>query len=118
MLQMTPESAKPGAAPEDLQTSDDWQRLSLILKTVEEPGIARHRPAPETVLWRLFHEDEVRCSALPIAFRCDCAPDRIAQVLKSYAPGGTRRPGRSRWHDPRPLRILRRHHEIAPDSLG
>jgi molecular chaperone Hsp33 len=43
--------------------------------------------APETVLWRLFHEDEVRVQpALPVAFRCDCTADRIITVLKSYAP--------------------------------
>jgi molecular chaperone Hsp33 len=86
MLQMTPETAKPGA-PEGIQTSDDWQRLSLILKTVEDLELLDTELAPETVLWRLFHEDEVRVQpALPVAFRCDCAPERIVTVLKSYAP--------------------------------
>jgi molecular chaperone Hsp33 len=87
MLQMTPDAAKPGA-PEELRTSDDWERLSLLLKTVEDLELLDTELAPETVLWRLFHEDEVRVQpALPVAFRCDCTPDRIITVLKSYAPG-------------------------------
>jgi molecular chaperone Hsp33 len=118
MLQMTPESAKPGAAPEDMQTSDDWQRLSLILKTVEDIELLDTTLAPERVLWRLFHEDEVRVQpALPIAFRCDCAPDRIAQVLKSYAPEE-----RAGLADPDGMIRARCEfcgttHEIAPRSL-
>ncbi len=118
MLQMTPESAKPGAAPEDMQTSDDWQRLSLILKTVEDLELLDVSLAPETVLWRLFHEDEVMVQpALPIAFRCDCAPERIAQVLKSYAPDE-----RATLADPDGMIRARCEfcgatHEIAPASL-
>ena len=119
MLQMTPESAKPGAAPEDVLDSDDWQRLSLILKTVEDLELLDTELAPETVLWRLFHEDEVRVQpALPVAFRCDCAPERIAAVLLSYAPEE-----RDSLADPDGVIRARCEfcgttHEIAPDSLS
>ena len=85
MLQMTPEVAKPGAAPEDRISSDDWTRLSLILKTVDDLELLDAALAPETVLWRLFNEDEVRVQPpLPIAFRCDCDAARIVQILKGY----------------------------------
>jgi molecular chaperone Hsp33 len=87
MLQMTPDAARAEAAPEEAQTSDDWRRLSLILKTVEDLELLDTGLAPERVLWRLFHEDEVRVQpALPVAFRCDCDAERIVTVLKSYAP--------------------------------
>ena len=60
-----------GVAPNNLleiQSSDDWQRLSLILKTVEDIELLDTQLAPERVLWRLFHEDEVRVQlALPVA---------------------------------------------------
>ena len=118
MLQMTPEAAKSGAAPEDVKTSDDWQRLSLILKTVEDLELLDTELAPETVLWRLFHEDEVRVQpSLPVAFRCDCAPERIVTVLKSYAPEE-----RAGLADPDGIIRARCEfcgatHEIVPDSL-
>ena len=85
MLQMTPEVAKPGAAPEDRISSDDGTRLSLLLKTVDDLELLDTALAPETVLWRLFNEDEVRVQQpLPIAFRCDCDAARIVQILKGY----------------------------------
>ena len=119
MLQMTPDAARPCAAPEEIQSSDDWQRLSLILKTVEDIELLDTQLAPERVLWRLFHEDEVRVQpALPIAFRCDCAPERIAQVLKSYAPED-----RAGLADPDGIIRARCEfcgttHEIAPGALA
>jgi len=77
MLQVTP-----GA----LRSEDDWDRLSMILKTVEDLELVDTSLAAETLLWRLFHEDEVRVHpAEPIAFRCDCDTDRIASVLASYS---------------------------------
>jgi len=118
MLQMTPESAKPGVAPEDIPTSDDWKRLSLILKTVEDIELLDTQLAPERVLWRLFHEDEVRVQpALPITFRCDCASERILQVLKSYVPQERAGLADSDGVIRARCEFCGTIHEIAPDSL-
>jgi len=81
MLQMTPEASKAGAAG-----ADDWNRLSLLARTVEDLELVDTALSPETVLWRLFHEDEVRVQpAEKVAFRCDCDAGRIVGVLKSYS---------------------------------
>jgi len=86
MLQMTPEAAKEGP-PEEHPVNDDWERLSLLMKTAEDLELVDTSLAPETLLWRLFHEDEVRVHpAEPVAFRCDCDGARIAQILKGYTP--------------------------------
>lgn len=87
MLQMTPESAREGAAPEARESNDDWERLSLLLRTVEDIELVDTTLAPETLLWRLFHEDEVRVQPPEqVVFRCDCDTARIVTVLQSYAP--------------------------------
>jgi molecular chaperone Hsp33 len=115
MLQMTPEAAKTGVA----SSSDDWQRLSLLLKTVEDLELVDTSLSPETLLWRLFHEDEVRVEPPePVIFRCDCDTGRIVQVLKSYAPED-----RSGLADPDGIIRARcefcgKTHEIGPDSLA
>ncbi|HEX3808268.1 MAG TPA: Hsp33 family molecular chaperone HslO [Rhizomicrobium sp.] len=73
------------ATPEGQRDEDDWERLSLFVKTVEDFELVDVSLPAETLLWRLFHEDEVRVlPAEPIVFRCDCSTDRIAGVLKSY----------------------------------
>ena len=76
--------------------------------------------APETLLWRLFHEDEVRVQPPePVAFRCDCDAARITQVLKGYAPeerAGLADPDR-RSSAPR-CEFCGTAHEIAPESSG
>lgn len=75
------------ATPNAQRSDDDWERLSMILKTTEDLELLDTGLAAETLLWRLFHEDEVRVlPAEPIAFRCDCDGGRIASVLRSYAP--------------------------------
>ncbi len=77
MLQVTPDAQR---------TDDDWDRLSMILKTVEDIELVDTSLPAETLLWRLFHEDETRVlPAEPIAFRCDCDGARIASILRSYS---------------------------------
>lgn len=115
MLQMTPESAKQGIETK----SDDWDRLSLLLRTVEDLELVDTSLAPETLLWRLFHEDEVRVQPPePVIFRCDCDGARITQILKGYAPQE-----REGLADPDGVIRARcefcgKTHEIGPDSLA
>jgi molecular chaperone Hsp33 len=115
MLQMTPEAAKQGAE----SRSDDWERLSLLLKTVEDLELVDTSLAPETLLWRLFHEDEVRVQPPePVIFRCDCDASRITMVLKSYPPED-----RAGLADPDGIIRARcefcgKTHEIGPESLA
>ncbi|HVV27425.1 MAG TPA: Hsp33 family molecular chaperone HslO [Rhizomicrobium sp.] len=112
MLQMTPDSARGGAE------SDDWARLSLLLKTVEDLELVDTTLAPETLLWRLFHEDEVRVQPPEaVIFRCDCDGARIAQVLSSYPPAE-----REGLADPDGIIRARcefcgKTHEIGPEAL-
>jgi molecular chaperone Hsp33 len=110
MLQVTPEAR---------DVADDWERLSILMKTAEDLELVDTALAPETLLWRLFHEDEVRVHpAEPIAFRCDCDGARIARILKGYTP-------QEREGLADPDGIIRAScefcgmtHEIKPDALA
>jgi molecular chaperone Hsp33 len=74
------------ATPEGTVDIDDWERLSLFLATVEDFELVDVGLPAETLLWRLFHEDEIRVhTAEPIAFRCSCETARIASVLRAYS---------------------------------
>jgi len=73
------------ATPEGTIDVDDWERLSLFLASVEDFELVDVGLSAETLLWRLFHEDEVRVHpAEPVAFRCRCETARIASVLRAY----------------------------------
>ena len=115
MLQMTPETAKQGQETQ----SDDWDRLSLLLKTVEDIELVDTSLSPETLLWRLFHEDEVRVAPPErVTFRCDCDTSRITQILKRYTPQE-----REGLADPDGVIRARcefcgKSHEIGPESLA
>jgi molecular chaperone Hsp33 len=115
MLQMTPETAKQGQETK----SDDWDRLSLLLKTVEDIELVDTSLSPETLLWRLFHEDEVRVAPPErVTFRCDCDTARITQILKRYTPQE-----REGLADPDGVIRARcefcgKSHEIGPESLA
>ncbi|HEX2590645.1 MAG TPA: Hsp33 family molecular chaperone HslO [Rhizomicrobium sp.] len=76
MLQQTPDGAK---------DDDAFERLTSHLRTLEDVELVDSSASGEEILWRLFHEDEVRVhSAEPLSFRCECNSDRIVGVLKSY----------------------------------
>ncbi len=78
MVQATPEAG-------DVRASDDWQRIALFLETLEDYELLDGAVAAEDVLWRLFHEDEVRMhTAQPLRFHCGCSAKKVSPVLKSY----------------------------------
>ncbi|HTQ15728.1 MAG TPA: Hsp33 family molecular chaperone HslO [Rhizomicrobium sp.] len=75
------------ATPELPLREDDWERLRAHIATLEDFELVDTQLSAETLLWRLFHEDEIRVHpAEPLAFRCGCDGGRIAAVLRAYAP--------------------------------
>jgi len=78
MLQVTPGAPHAG---------EDWERIAVLAKTVEDIELVDTALSAETLLWRLFNQEEVRVlPAESISFRCDCDAARIAAVLRSYSP--------------------------------
>jgi molecular chaperone Hsp33 len=77
--------AVPGAKSDDGSSSDDWQRVALFMRTLEAIELLDTELPAESVLWRLFHEDEVRVHPSQILhFECSCEAERVRAVLKSY----------------------------------
>jgi molecular chaperone Hsp33 len=77
--------AVPGPHAEDIRRTDRWQKVTVFMQTLSDIELLDTEVAAETVLWRLFHEEEVRLrSSLPLRFQCTCQPERISSILKSY----------------------------------
>jgi molecular chaperone Hsp33 len=78
--------ADPERAESDVRHSDDWERVTLFLNTLEALELLDTELSAESVLWRLFHEDEVRVHpSAPLRFSCSCRPERVRAVLTSYS---------------------------------
>lgn len=64
---------------------DGWNRATILGGSVEDHELLDPTLTPERLLLRLFHEDGVRIErVIPLAARCRCSRDRIADVLKSF----------------------------------
>lgn len=61
---------------------DDWRRVCLFADTLTTDELVD--VDPETLLRRLFHEDDLRLfEPEPVAFRCNCSRTRIEDALRA-----------------------------------
>ena len=66
----------------------EWEHVRILAETVKDGELTDPGLALETLLWRLFHEEEVRhFEALPLAKGCRCNFDHIRRVIARFAPG-------------------------------
>jgi molecular chaperone Hsp33 len=77
--------AVPGAKIGEVRESDDWRRVGLFMRTLEDIELLDTDVPAESILWRLFHEDEVRVHpSQKLHFQCTCDAERVRTVLNSY----------------------------------
>ena len=65
---------------------DGWRRAMMLLQTVTEPELIGPEVDVDTVLHRLFHEEQVRVyTPLPLIPGCRCSAERFATILKGFS---------------------------------
>lgn len=63
-----------------------WERSAAFVETVQADELLDPAISPETLLYRLFHEDGVRVfDAQPVHHACGCNSGKIAAVLERYS---------------------------------
>lgn len=68
-------------------TEEAWDRSRAFFQTLGDDELLDPTITPETLLFRLFHEDGVRLEdARALVAQCRCSRDRIAGVLTSFKP--------------------------------
>lgn len=69
-------------------TEEVWDRSRALFHTLADDELLDPTITPETLLYRLFHEDGVRLEdARPLSAQCRCSKDRIGAVLASFSEG-------------------------------
>ena len=72
-------------APEIADDEDGWRRASMLAATVEDAELVDPLLAPERLIYRLFHEEQVRAfKPKELTFHCGCSPDRVKAMLGSF----------------------------------
>ncbi len=64
---------------------EDWRRAMVLLQTASDNELLDPELAPDTLLYRLFHEDGVRVfEPLDLAFGCSCDDGRVGRMLRRF----------------------------------
>jgi molecular chaperone Hsp33 len=67
------------------EDAEDWLRTRTLAATVEDHELLDPALTSEDLLFRLFHEEEVRVFArMPVRARCSCSRERIGEVLGGF----------------------------------
>lgn len=94
MPKASPLAASGGGTGEVLQATDlldgeegeNWNRVNILLDTVEELELIGPSVPPNDLLVRLFHEEKPRVfDAQAVRFGCSCSEDRVRQSLSIYS---------------------------------
>ncbi|SDD65483.1 Hsp33 family molecular chaperone HslO [Ruegeria marina] len=70
----------------DGEEGENWNRVNILLDTVEELELIGPALPPTDLLVRLFHEEQPRVyDSQPVRFGCTCSEDRVRQSLSIYS---------------------------------
>ena len=69
------------------EAEDCWRRAVILKDSVTEAELHDAAIEPARLLWRLYHAEDLRTFAPhPLAARCRCSRDKVAQALRFVAP--------------------------------
>jgi molecular chaperone Hsp33 len=81
-----PSDAEPGAPALPAEDSENWERATTLLATVEETELIGPHVGPDQLLLRLFHEEGPRVyEPQAVRFGCTCGPDKVVRSLSIYS---------------------------------
>jgi molecular chaperone Hsp33 len=65
---------------------EDWARAKALAETVEDHELLDPMLPPDRLLYRLFHEEQVRAyRAVPLEAYCSCSRTRVEELLKRFS---------------------------------
>ncbi len=98
---------------------ENWNRVNLLLNTVEEIELIGPTVQPTDLLVRLFHEEAPRVyDAQPIRFGCSCSPDHVRNSLSIYAADDIAEMTTAEGIVTADCQFCGAHYEFDPQTLG
>ncbi len=133
MVQLMPKASPFAAAANDGETAellqaqdlvpddneDGWNRAVSHLQTVEETELVGPHVSPETLLRRLFHEDQPRIFPVqPVKFGCSCSPDKVRNTMSMYSAKDIEKMTADNGMVTADCQFCGNHYELDPKTLG
>lgn len=131
MLQHMPKASPFAASGEGsggLLTADDlvegdekenWNRVNILLDTVEDLELIGPSVPPTDLLVRLFHEEAPRVfDAQAVRFGCTCSEDRVRQSLSIYSARDIEKMTTDDGRVTADCQFCGAHYDLDPASVG
>ena len=116
MMQQLP-SGKGNAADSDHE--DAWERMRILLDSATRDEMIGPDVSPEQLIDRLFHSENLQISeAFPVAFGCNCSPERVRQSLSIYSARDISTMTNSDGKVTADCQFCGAHYEFEPGTLG
>ena len=98
---------------------ENWNRVNVLLDTVEETELIGPIVQPTELLTRLFHEEAPRVfDTQAVKFGCSCSPDKVRQSLSIYSARDIEHMTTDEGIVTADCQFCGAHYEFNPKSLG
>ena len=99
--------------------AENWNRVNILLGTVEELELIGPSVPPTDLLVRLFHEEQPRVyDAQPVRFGCTCSEDRVRQSLSIYSARDIEKMTTDEGRVTADCQFCGAHYDLDPATVG
>ncbi len=98
---------------------ENWNRVNILLDTVEELELIGPSVPPTDLLLRLFHEERPRVfDAQAVRFGCTCSEDRVRQSLSIYSARDIEKMTTDEGRVTADCQFCGAHYDLDPATVG
>lgn len=103
----------------DGEVDENWNRVTILMNTVEDIELVGPTVPPTDLLVRLFHEERPRAfDTQAIRFGCTCSEDRVRQSLSIYSAKDIRTMTTDKGRVTADCQFCSAHYDLDPLSVG
>ncbi|MBE9477167.1 MAG: Hsp33 family molecular chaperone HslO [Proteobacteria bacterium] len=133
MVQLMPKASPSIAASDDTKVpavshtddlmpddrEDGWNRAIMHMQTIDETELVGPYISPETLLKRLYHEDQPRVFPVQLAeFGCSCGPEKVRSTMSMYSAKDIEKMTADNGMVTADCQFCGSHYELDPKTLG
>jgi len=103
----------------DGEEGENWNRINILLDTVEDLELIGPSVPPTNLLLRLFHEEAPRVfDPQGVTFGCTCSEDRVRQSLSIYSAKDLEKMTTDDGRITADCQFCSSHYDIDPKTVG